>query len=266
MGLSITVHMSVLLGVVRESRAEASPQVHLRVGAPGSPGLGEGRRPSRGRGPGGSRRRGCRCRRAGRRRGRRGPASRCSRPSRVRCPGSPAAARRVSSRPAPRSRTTSPSASARHRAIRARPRDRGIGRSIGSREASVATSGNRWVSSPSGRATGLPSSAVSRPAMVRAAPTVTCWPSTARTAISLPSTWPGTRRPGRAATSGPSSGSRPSTSSTATGSQSASSRRRTRSTPAVVSRRSSRAKVASTNAVWPGSSWSPMSRRTVPVP
>ena len=102
--------------------------------------------------------------------------------------------------------------------------------------------------------------------MVRAAPTVTCWPSTARTAISLPSTWPGTRRPGRAATSGPSSGSRPSTSSTATGSQSASSSRRTRSTPAVVSRRSSSANVASTNAVWPGSSWSPTSRRTVPVP
>ena len=42
---------------------------------------------------------------------------------------------------------------------------------------------------------------------MRAAATEICWPSTARTTISVPSTHPGTRSPGRAATSGASSGS-----------------------------------------------------------
>ena len=46
--------------------------------------------------------------------------------------------------------------------------------------------------------------AASRPA----ARTVICWPKIARTAISKPSHAPGTRRPGRAATSGASIGSR----------------------------------------------------------
>ena len=42
---------------------------------------------------------------------------------------------------------------------------------------------------------------------LRAAATVICWPSTARTASSKPSQAPGTRRPGRARTSGASAGS-----------------------------------------------------------
>ena len=46
----------------------------------------------------------------------------------------------------------------------------------------------------------------SRPASVRAPATETCWPSTARTASSAPSTAPGTRRPGALRTSGASSG------------------------------------------------------------
>ena len=62
---------------------------------------------------------------------------------------------------------------------------------------------------------------------------------TVRMAISWPSTWPGTRSPGRARTSRASSGSSASASSTVTGSQSASSSRRQRSTAGPTSRRSS---------------------------
>ena len=47
---------------------------------------------------------------------------------------------------------------------------------------------------------GVPYSAASRPSSVRAPLTEICWPMTARTAISKPSTAPGERRPGRAAT------------------------------------------------------------------
>ena len=49
--------------------------------------------------------------------------------------------------------------------------------------------------------------------------TDTCWPSTARTASSKPSTAPGTRMPGRAATRSRSAGSVASTASTASGSR-----------------------------------------------
>ena len=73
---------------------------------------------------------------------------------------------------------------------------------------------------------------------MRAAATEICWPSTARTAISVPSTQPGTRSPGRAATSGASSGSLASTAATATGSASRSSSRRQRATATPRSRTS----------------------------
>ncbi len=59
--------------------------------------------------------------------------------------------------------------------------------------------------------------ATSRPARVRAPATETCWPSTARTASSWESTWPGTRRPGAALTSGPISSSWPRTRARRTG-------------------------------------------------
>ena len=71
---------------------------------------------------------------------------------------------------------------------------------------SAAGSGNSRVTRPDGDAgpaqpPGPPASAepyrsVSRSASRRAAGTETCCPSTARTAISAPSTWPGTRSPG----------------------------------------------------------------------
>ncbi len=56
--------------------------------------------------------------------------------------------------------------------------------------------GNRWVRPPWRVGTGWPCRATSREAWVRAAAVDTCWPSTARTAISAPSTQRGTRRPG----------------------------------------------------------------------
>ena len=46
-------------------------------------------------------------------------------------------------------------------------------------------------------ASGSPYAATRRAAVVRAAATETCWPSTARTALSAPSTAPGARRPAR---------------------------------------------------------------------
>ena len=94
-------------------------------------------------------------------------------------------------------------------------------------------------SSHSGAGRGSPASATSRAASRLPAASDTCCPSTVRSASSAPSTWPGTRRPGRARTSGPSTGSAPSAASTATGSQSASSSRRHRSIAAGTSRRSS---------------------------
>jgi hypothetical protein len=52
--------------------------------------------------------------------------------------------------------------------------------------------------------TGSPKARAKRPASVRAAFTVICWPSTARTASSKPSKAPGRRNPGAADASGPS--------------------------------------------------------------
>ena len=128
---------------------------------------------------------------------RRGPASRCSRRSRARCRGSPAAPGVRRRGPAPRSSATSPSASARHSATSARPRDRGIGRSSGSRRGQRRRVGEEVGQPAVGPRDRL---AVARRSAGRRRcgrrPRVTCWPSTARTAISLPSTWPGTRRPG----------------------------------------------------------------------
>ena len=86
--------------------------------------------------------------------------------------------------------------------------------------------------------TGVPYAATSRPVTVRAPVTLTCWPTTVRIAVSSPSTWPGTRSPRVARTSGPMTGSPRNWSSTAIGSQSASTSRRARSTAAAVSRRS----------------------------
>jgi hypothetical protein len=77
-----------------------------------------------------------------------------------------------------------------------------------------------------------------RPRRVRAPLTVICWPTTARTAISNPSTAPGDRSPGRMANSGPSTGSEPSWASTGDGSALTSSSRRTREIIIIRSRRS----------------------------
>ena len=68
--------------------------------------------------------------------------------------------------------------------------------------ASASGAGNACVIEPSGSSSGVPYAATSRAATVRAAATETCWPRTARTALSAPSTAPGTRTPGSAATSG----------------------------------------------------------------
>ena len=60
-----------------------------------------------------------------------------------------------------------------------------------------------------GVSNGSPKRAASRPARVVAPATLTCWPSTARTASSNTSHAPGTRRPGCARTDAASAGSRP---------------------------------------------------------
>ena len=86
--------------------------------------------------------------------------------------------------------------------------------------------------------TGAPNAATSRPRIVRAPATDTCWPTIARTRVSHGSTVVGTRRPGRAATIGRSAGSAPSAAPTVPGSASRSSHRRTRRTSVAVSRRS----------------------------
>ena len=89
-----------------------------------------------------------------------------------------------------------------------RPRLRGIGSVSGSSAAIASAVGKWWVTAlPSVAVTGLPYVRASRAATVRAPATETCWPMTARTAVSGPSTAPGTRMPGQAATSGASRGS-----------------------------------------------------------
>ena len=55
--------------------------------------------------------------------------------------------------------------------------------------------------------TGVPSRSTIRPASVLAPASVTCWPTIARTPVSNGSQVPGGRTPGRAASSGPTSGS-----------------------------------------------------------
>ena len=59
-----------------------------------------------------------------------------------------------------------------------------------------AAVGKTVVSEAKGVSSGSPNAAAKRPATVRAAATVTCWPRIARTATSKPSNAPGTRRPG----------------------------------------------------------------------
>ena len=61
--------------------------------------------------------------------------------------------------------------------------------------ASAEGVGNSRSSPGMGVATGSPNACTSRAPSVRAAATVTCWPSTARTASSNPSSAPGTRTP-----------------------------------------------------------------------
>lgn len=91
--------------------------------------------------------------------------------------------------------------------------------------------GNMCVSpSPQSDRNGSPYLATSFAARFTAATTVICWPSIARTATSKPSQAPGTRRPGRSATRGASSGSRPRSSLIASGSALRSKMRRTRRT------------------------------------
>ena len=87
----------------------------------------------------------------------------------------------------------------------------------------------------------------------------TCWPSTARTAISSGSTVRGTRRPGLFPTSGASTGSSHSSSSTATGSASRSSNQRQR---LIAVERSRRSVSVSRQSTWSGSGRS----ATIPCP
>ncbi len=70
---------------------------------------------------------------------------------------------------------------------------------------SEIAAGGKSRSSPSrGVSSGSPNAVTKRPAIVVAAATEICWPRIARTAISKPSTAPGTRNPGLAAASAPS--------------------------------------------------------------
>ncbi|EEF23144.1 conserved hypothetical protein [Ricinus communis] len=91
-----------------------------------------------------------------------------------------------------------------------------------------AASGKTWVMAGNGVATGAPKRAAMRPASVRAAATLICWPSTARTAISKPSKAPGRRNPGAPAASGPRAAA------TASGSQARSNSSRSRATTAPI--------------------------------
>ena len=88
--------------------------------------------------------------------------------------------------------------------------------------ANTAGVGNSLSSPGQGVSTGAPNCRTRRSARVRAAATVICWPSTARTASSKPSSVPGTRRPSPLGKKGCS------TALMAAGSASRSSRARTR--------------------------------------
>src|SRR6266545_2443153 len=96
-------------------------------------------------------------------------------------------------------RTRRPSAT--ERASARTVRARALGKPMramrpGDRAATRIAAGNRVVSESNGVAIASPNIAAKRPATVRAAATVTCWPRIARTAISKPSNAPGTRKPG----------------------------------------------------------------------
>ena len=86
----------------------------------------------------------------------------------------------------------------------------------------------RWsAGQPSGHPTrGSPWAATRRAANTRPAASDTCWPSTTSTAVSNASVLPGTRRCGRARTSGPSTGSSASAATPAAGSASSPTHRR----------------------------------------
>ena len=116
------------------------------------------------------------------------------------------------------------------------------------RSASASGLGKSRVTVPCGVTSEAPAAATRRPATVRAPATETCWPITARTASSKPSTVPATRRPGWRATAGARSGSAPRASATATGSASRSRSCRQRATAVDRSRRSVRASSHSTEA------------------
>ena len=210
------------------------------VGAPRAPALGAGGGRARVAGlrRGLAARGGRRGRSAGTRRGRRARASRRTRRSTGRCPGSASSRSRIASRSAPGSSTSvavgaSAAASA---AQRAPARARGIGSASSGRPRRAR---RRWGSACGEAPSGLARSGsrersgsgwrASRPASVRAPATETCWPSTARTASSAPSTVPGTRTAGRGGRrAARAAGRRASASSTATGSASRSSSRRQR--------------------------------------
>ena len=177
--------------------AEGAPQVEQRVRPPWSPALGQARRRARvarlalplegvthaqvGRqehvGVAG------------------GPQADVGAPSRARCQGALGAARRARARSADGLITSSPAASAAARVRRALRREAGIGRSSSVAVASAAGVGNRCVSPPSGEGSRSPSCATRRRVVVRAPATETCWPRTARTASSAPSTCPGDAPP-----------------------------------------------------------------------
>ena len=70
--------------------------------------------------------------------------------------------------------------------------------SAGSAAASTAALGNSRSSPVKGVAMGAPKRCTRRWHSVRAAATLTCWPSTTRTAVSKPSQLPGRRMPARA--------------------------------------------------------------------
>ena len=188
-------------------RGGRAPEVEHRVAAPGPPGFRPRGERARGEGRGRPRRRpfAGRGRRPGTRPARRARAGRRTAPSSRRCP----AARRGRRRPRPRA----PAGRAAPRRPRARApasaRDRAEVSPSPERSApaTAAGEGNRCVRPSVGRASFVPARSTSRVASVRPASTLTCCPSTARTAHSNASHAPGTRRPGRRRTSGPSSGS-----------------------------------------------------------
>ena len=119
--------------------------------------------------------------------------------------------------------------SADERAARGRRHRQPLGIEVGERRRGR----ERWVSVPTGRAAAARRLARrARPASVRAPATDTCWPSTARTASSAPSTWAGERRPGPCRDQRRRARIGAEAPSTATGSASRSSSRRQRCTAA----------------------------------